>query len=114
MERGQSAVNALTVQWGDLTNSLHNSAEFTVKSPHCTVRAFTADWPRSMGLRSDLNGQINKRRDSDEHRSQLPNCRKHFPLHRSFFVLASDKVSHGSGRRKRQTLSSRHSLKSPA
>ena len=30
MERGQSAVNALTVQWGDLTNSLHNSAEFTV------------------------------------------------------------------------------------
>ena len=23
-------MNALTVQWGDLTNSLHNSAEFTV------------------------------------------------------------------------------------
>ncbi len=28
-ERRQSAVNALTVQWGDLTKALHESAEFT-------------------------------------------------------------------------------------
>src|SRR5947207_7681898 len=28
-ERRQSAVNALTVQWGDLTRALHESAEFT-------------------------------------------------------------------------------------
>ena len=28
-ERRQSAVNALTVQWGDLTCALHESAEFT-------------------------------------------------------------------------------------
>jgi hypothetical protein len=28
-ERRQSAVNALTVQWGDLTKSLHDSPEFT-------------------------------------------------------------------------------------
>lgn len=28
-ERRQSAVNALTVQWGDLTKSLHDSAEFS-------------------------------------------------------------------------------------
>ena len=27
-ERRQSAVNALTVQWGDLTCALHESAEF--------------------------------------------------------------------------------------
>ena len=27
-ERRQSAVNALTVQWGDLTRSLHETAEF--------------------------------------------------------------------------------------
>src|SRR5213080_84665 len=27
-ERRQSAVNALTVQWGDLTKSLHDNAEF--------------------------------------------------------------------------------------
>ena len=28
-ERRQSAVNALTVQWGDLTKALHENAEFT-------------------------------------------------------------------------------------
>ena len=28
-ERSRSAANALTVQWGDLTNSLHDSAEFS-------------------------------------------------------------------------------------
>jgi hypothetical protein len=28
-ERRQSAVNALTVQWGDLTKALHDSAEFS-------------------------------------------------------------------------------------
>src|SRR5437773_6569130 len=28
-ERRQSAVNALTVQWGDLTRALHESAEFS-------------------------------------------------------------------------------------
>lgn len=28
-ERRQSAVNALTVQWGDLTRALHENAEFT-------------------------------------------------------------------------------------
>src|SRR5262249_15031792 len=28
-ERRQAAVNALTVQWGDLTRALHESAEFT-------------------------------------------------------------------------------------
>jgi hypothetical protein len=28
-ERRQSTVNALTVQWGDLTKALHDSAEFT-------------------------------------------------------------------------------------
>jgi hypothetical protein len=28
-ERRQAAVNALTVQWGDLTKALHESAEFT-------------------------------------------------------------------------------------
>jgi len=28
-ERRQSAVNSLTVQWGDLTNALHDSAEFS-------------------------------------------------------------------------------------
>jgi hypothetical protein len=28
-ERRQSAVNALTVQWGDLTRSLHDSADFS-------------------------------------------------------------------------------------
>jgi hypothetical protein len=28
-ERRQSAVNALTVQWGDLTNALHDSAELS-------------------------------------------------------------------------------------
>ena len=28
-ERRQSAVNALTVQWGDLTQALHENAEFT-------------------------------------------------------------------------------------
>src|SRR5438874_13509210 len=28
-ERRQSAVNALTVQWGDLTRALHESADFT-------------------------------------------------------------------------------------
>ena len=28
-ERRQSAVNALTVQWGDLTKTLHENAEFT-------------------------------------------------------------------------------------
>ena len=28
-ERRQSAVNALTVQWGDLTRALHDSAEFS-------------------------------------------------------------------------------------
>src|SRR5438045_9618551 len=28
-ERRQSAVNALTVQWGDLTCALHESAEFS-------------------------------------------------------------------------------------
>ena len=27
-ERRQSAVNALTVQWGDLTKALHENAEF--------------------------------------------------------------------------------------
>ena len=29
-ERRQSAVNALTVQWGDLTRALHDSDEFTI------------------------------------------------------------------------------------
>src|SRR6266540_2532313 len=29
-ERRQAAVNALTVQWGDLTKSLHDNPEFTV------------------------------------------------------------------------------------
>src|SRR5438093_8065535 len=29
-ERRQSAVNALTVQWGDLTRALHENAEFAV------------------------------------------------------------------------------------
>ena len=28
-ERRQSAVNALTVQWGELTKALHENAEFT-------------------------------------------------------------------------------------
>src|SRR6516164_8022028 len=28
-ERRQSAVNALTVQWGDLTKALHENGEFT-------------------------------------------------------------------------------------
>src|ERR1700726_1826136 len=28
-ERRQAAVNALTVQWGDLTRALHDSAEFS-------------------------------------------------------------------------------------
>ena len=28
-ERRQSTVNALTVQWGDLTKALHDSAEFS-------------------------------------------------------------------------------------
>ena len=28
-ERSRSAANALTVQWGDLINSLHDSAEFS-------------------------------------------------------------------------------------
>src|SRR5436305_15310438 len=28
-ERRQAAVNALTVQWGDLTKALHDSAEFS-------------------------------------------------------------------------------------
>ena len=28
-ERRQSAVNALTVQWGDMTNALHDSAELS-------------------------------------------------------------------------------------
>ena len=28
-ERRQSVVNALTVQWGDLTKALHDSAEFS-------------------------------------------------------------------------------------
>src|SRR5260370_5622333 len=33
-----------------------------------------------LGLRSNLDRQVNKRRNSDEHRRQLPNCREHFPL----------------------------------
>src|SRR5205823_9374801 len=34
-----------------------------------------------LGLFSNLNSQINKRRDSDEHRRQLPERSQHFPVH---------------------------------
>src|SRR5437870_9000969 len=37
--------------------------------------------PAFFCLLSDLSGEINKRRDSDEHRRQLPDRRKHFPVH---------------------------------
>ena len=37
-ERRQSAVNALTVQWGELTKALHENAEFTaLLSSRCAV-----------------------------------------------------------------------------
>src|SRR6476619_2578902 len=49
-----------------------------VRSPHCAVRTFTADFLR---LFSDLDSQINKGRNSDEHRGQLADCRQHFPIH---------------------------------
>src|SRR6266700_1622276 len=35
-----------------------------------------------LGLRSNLDRQINKRRDSDKHRCQLPHCCQHFPVHK--------------------------------
>jgi hypothetical protein len=34
-----------------------------------------------LGLLADLHGQVNKRRDSDAYRRQLPNSRQHFPAH---------------------------------
>src|SRR5262249_16824423 len=34
-----------------------------------------------LSLISDLDCEINERRDSDKHRCQLPNCGKHFPVH---------------------------------
>src|SRR5438552_19172087 len=37
--------------------------------------------PAFLCLLSDLNGEINKRRDSDKHGRQLTNRRKHFPVH---------------------------------
>src|SRR5436190_23617979 len=37
--------------------------------------------PALFGLLSDLSGEINKRRDSDEHRQQLPKRCEHFPVH---------------------------------
>ena len=37
-ERRQSAVNALTVQWGELTKALHENPEFTgALSARCSV-----------------------------------------------------------------------------
>src|ERR1700730_4641145 len=33
-------------------------------------------------LFSDLDSEINEGRDSDEHRRQLPDRRKHFPIHK--------------------------------
>src|SRR5205823_11954553 len=37
--------------------------------------------PAFLGLLSDLNGEINKRRNSDEHRRQLAERSEHFPVH---------------------------------
>src|SRR6266700_1373681 len=37
--------------------------------------------PAFFCLLSDLNGEINKRRDSDKHGRQLPDRCKHFPVH---------------------------------
>jgi hypothetical protein len=31
-------------------------------------------------LRSDLDREVNYRRDADARRRQLPDCRKHFPV----------------------------------
>jgi len=37
--------------------------------------------PAFFCLLSNLDGEINKGRDSDEHRRQLPDCCEHFPVH---------------------------------
>jgi len=38
-------------------------------------------------LRPDLDSQINNGRDSNQHGSQLPDCRKLFPIHKTFLPL---------------------------
>src|SRR5207245_11554645 len=42
--------------------------------------------PAFFCLLSDLNGELNKRRDSDEHRRQLPDRCQHFPVHRRTII----------------------------
>ena len=46
-ERRQSAVNALTVQWGELTKALHENAEFTA-----VIFAVCSPFTTSMPYRS--------------------------------------------------------------
>src|SRR5215469_14287370 len=51
-----------------------------------------------LGLSSDLDCEINEGRDSNKHRCQLPNCRKHFPVHR--MILATPANYHWPNLRK--------------
>ena len=54
-EQHQAAVNALTVQWGDLTKALHDSAEFRQFS--CAASNHSTIWilfQKSVSVRSSI------------------------------------------------------------
>src|SRR5437667_2819021 len=62
-ERRQSAVHALTEQWGDLTESLHDNAETAVQFSFaaCTLSPISTRYPNSGLARSSIGSSISSR-----------------------------------------------------
>src|SRR5439155_20012047 len=54
---------------------------------HCRLAAF-------LGLLSNLDRQVNERRDSDKHSRQLPDGCEHFPVHPNQHLAFRSRIQH--------------------
>ena len=86
-------LHAAKVKLTELNAVMHGFCEIA-PLPHQSVHRCLASL---LGLFSDLDREIDERRDSDKHRCQLPNCRKHFPVHainQQQFALGKSHYNH--------------------
>ena len=76
-------LHAAKAKLTELRAVMHGSCEIAPLRSQSVHRCLAS----LLGLFSDLDREINERRNPDKHRCQLPNCRKHFPVHAIVFGL---------------------------